>query len=148
MSPLVDTSLADYERMMAMNAATVFLSCREAVRRIRARAGGPAGGRLVNVTARPALEARGGAGMAVYTASKAAVASLTISLGEELASEHIWVNAVAPGVLDTPANRRAMPEADPSTWAPLAGVARTIAFLASPRNTTTRSGLVPVYGAS
>jgi len=147
-SPLVETSLADYERMMDLNAATVFLSCREAVRRIRTRKGGPPGGRLVNVAARPALESRGGAGMAVYTASKAAVAALTVSLGEELASENIWVNAVAPGVLDTPANRRAMPESDPSNWAPLAGVARTIAFLASPGNTTTRCGLVPVYGAS
>jgi NAD(P)-dependent dehydrogenase (short-subunit alcohol dehydrogenase family) len=148
MAPLAETSLGDYERLMAMNASTCFLCCREAVRRIRQRGGGPRGGRLVNVTARPGLEPRTGAGMVAYATSKAAVAALTLALGEELAEERVWVNAVAPGTLDTAANRRAMPDADPTRWAPLAGVARTIVFLASPENTTTRCGLVPVYGGS
>ena len=74
------------------------------------------------------------------------VASITVSLSEELAKEGIWVNAVVPSTMDTPANRKAMPKADYSTWAKVEAVAATVAFLASPQNGVTRGGLVPVYG--
>jgi NAD(P)-dependent dehydrogenase (short-subunit alcohol dehydrogenase family) len=60
----------------------------------------------------------------------------------------ILINAVVPSIMDTPANRKAMPQADFSKWARLEDVAATIGFLASPENTSTRGGLVPVYGAS
>ena len=147
MAPLATTEFAAYQRLMKINAETCFLCCREAVRRIRQR-GGRRGGRLVNMAARPALEPRTGSGMVAYTMSKAAVAALTQSLGEELAVEGIWVNAVAPSILDTPANRAAMPGADHKSWPAIADVAETIAFLASPENRTSRSGLLPVYGSS
>ena len=104
------------------------------------------GGRIVNVAAKPALIPVGG--MVAYSASKAAVASMTQSLGEELASDGIFVNAIVPSVMDTPANRRGMPDADHRQWPSVAAVASTIAFLLSPSNTATRSGLVPVYGRS
>jgi len=146
MAPFGDTGLGDYERLMAMNATTAFLCCREAVRRIRQS---PAdGGRLVNVAARPALEPRTGAAMVAYTMSKSAVAALTVSLAEELAAERIWVNAVAPSILDTPANRSAMPDAPHDTWPKLDDVAATIVFLASPENRSSRGGVVPVYGGA
>jgi NAD(P)-dependent dehydrogenase (short-subunit alcohol dehydrogenase family) len=139
MAPLAETTFADFERMWSMNAASAFLCCREAAARIRA---GRAGGRIVNVAARPALHPVGG--MCAYAASKAAVVSLTQSLAEELAPERIWVNAIVPGILDTPGNREAMPDADFSAWSPLDDVARTVAYLASPANATTRGALVPV----
>ena len=148
MAPLEATTLHAFERLMNMNATSCFLCCREAVRNIHRRPDRDAGGRLVNVAARPALEPRSGSGMVAYTMSKAAVAALTASLAEELKDEKIWVNAVAPSILDTPANRAAMPDADPSLWASLDEVAETITFLASPRNGTTRGGIVPVYGRS
>ena len=66
-------------------------------------------------------------------AAKAAVAALTQALAEEVASEGIWVNAVAPSILDTPANRAAMPEADHAAWPKTGEVAETIVFLASAR---------------
>jgi NAD(P)-dependent dehydrogenase (short-subunit alcohol dehydrogenase family) len=84
--------------------------------------------------------------MVAYSASKAAVASITVSLGEEVAKEGIWVNAVVPSVMDTPANRKAMPKADYKKWAKVEEVAATVAFLVSPQNGVTRGGLVPVYG--
>ncbi len=131
---------------------TCFLCCRAAARRIRESltpdGGRPDGGRIVNVAARPALEPRLGAGMVAYTAAKAAVAAITQSLAEELAGEAIWVNAVAPSILDTAGNRAAMPDADHSAWPKLDDVAETIAFLASPDNRTTRGGVIPVYGRS
>jgi NAD(P)-dependent dehydrogenase (short-subunit alcohol dehydrogenase family) len=143
MAPLAETTAADFQHLMDMNARTCFLCCAASVVAIR-RSG--RGGRLVNVAARPALEPRSGAGMATYTASKAAVAALTEALAEELADEGIWVNAVAPSIIDTPANRAAMPKADHDSWPTPEAIAETIAFLAAPRNTVTRGAIVPVYG--
>lgn len=146
-SPVEATSLADLQRMLATNTVATFLCCREAARRLRASTKAE-GGRIVNVAARPALEPRQGAGMVAYTASKAAVAGMTQALAEELAPDHIWVNAVAPAMMDTPTNRRAMPNADASRWPTLDEVATTIVFLASPQNRCARGGLLPVYGRS
>ncbi|MFG0274405.1 MAG: SDR family NAD(P)-dependent oxidoreductase [Phycisphaerales bacterium] len=143
MSALADTSLDDWRRMQEMNADTCFLCTREAVKRIRQSGDG---GRIVKVAARPALEPAQGAGMAAYTASKAAVGAMTQALGAELAGEGILVNAVAPSIMDTPANRDGMPDANHDAWPKLDEVASTICFLASPRNRVTRSGVVPVYG--
>src|SRR4051794_38121175 len=129
-----------------MNFVTAFLCCRAAINAIARSSGG--GGRIVNVAARPALEPRLGAGMTAYAASKAAVAALTQALGEEVARDGILVNAVVPSIMDTPANRSAMPKADFSAWPKVEEVAATILFLASPENKLTRSALVPVYGRS
>jgi NAD(P)-dependent dehydrogenase (short-subunit alcohol dehydrogenase family) len=104
------------------------------------------GGRIVNVAARPALEWRQGANMVAYTASKAAVAALTVALAEEVARQDILVNAIAPSIMDTPANRKSMPKADHAAWPKVEDVAHTILFLASPDNTVTRGAVVPVYG--
>jgi NAD(P)-dependent dehydrogenase (short-subunit alcohol dehydrogenase family) len=143
MAPVVDTSAADLRSMFEVNALTCFLCCREAVRRMR-RAGGGAGGRIVNVAARPAVAPVGG--MLAYSVSKAAVASLTRSLAEEVKGDEILVNAVLPSVMDTPANRAAMPKVDASAWPKVEQVADAIAFLASPANALTSGALVPVYG--
>jgi NAD(P)-dependent dehydrogenase (short-subunit alcohol dehydrogenase family) len=126
-----------------VNVVTCYLCCRSAVTALTAT---PAGGRIVNVAARPALEWRGGAGMAAYVASKAAVAALTVALAEEVAKDNVLVNAVAPSILDTEANRKAMPKADHAAWPKVEDVAQTILFLASPANKVTRGAVVPVYG--
>lgn len=141
MGALASTDLGVWERLMRMNATTCFLSCREAVRAIGSRTG-----RIVNVAARPVLVPA--PHMAAYAASKAAVAALTLSLAEELAGSSIWVNAVVPSIIDTKANRSAMPDADHARWPKPAEIAETIAFLASPQNAVTRGALVPVYGMS
>lgn len=144
MAPIADTGADAFMGQMTMNALTCFLSCREAVKAMRRS--GDDGGRIVNVAARPGVEPRQGAGMAAYAASKAAVAALTESLGEELAGEGIWVNAVAPSILDTPANRAAMPDADHAAWPSTDAVAATIVHLASTENGAARGAVVPVYG--
>jgi NAD(P)-dependent dehydrogenase (short-subunit alcohol dehydrogenase family) len=143
MSPVASTTKSDLMKQVDMNFVTAFLCCAAAV---RAMSG--AGGRIVNVATRPALEWRLGAGMAAYTASKAAVAALTVALAEEVVKEGILVNAVAPSTMDTPANRKAMPKADHAAWAKVEEVAATILFLASPQNRVTRGAVVPVYGRS
>jgi NAD(P)-dependent dehydrogenase (short-subunit alcohol dehydrogenase family) len=143
---LLETAPAVARKMLTMNALSAFLCCREAVRRMRAEGRAASGGRIVNVSARPALVPT--AGVSAYAMSKAAVAALTLSLSEELKGEGIWVNAIVPSVLDTPANRAGMPSADVDAWPKVEEAAETIAFLASPRNTSTRGALVPVYGRS
>ncbi len=144
MGAIEESPAALFDDQIAMNARTCYLCCRAAVGAIR-RTG--AGGRIVNVAARPGIEPRQGAGMIAYTAAKAAVAAITQALAEEVAGEAIWVNAVAPSILNTPANRAAMPDAAHQTWPATAAVAGTIVFLASPDNQVTRGAVVPVYGA-
>jgi NAD(P)-dependent dehydrogenase (short-subunit alcohol dehydrogenase family) len=149
MGPVQDVSAGDLHHMMSTNAVSAFLCCREAVHKIRATAGsGPVAGRIVNVTAQAGIEPRRGAGMTAYAVSKAAVAALTEALAEEVAAEGIWINAVAPSILDTPANREGMPEADPSKWPKVEEVAAAIVHLASPANAVARGTIVKVYGRS
>ncbi|MGA7489838.1 MAG: SDR family NAD(P)-dependent oxidoreductase [Xanthobacteraceae bacterium] len=143
MAPLADTAKSDLMQQVDMNFVTAFLCCRAAVNAMTATG---AGGRIVNVATRPALEWRAGAGMVAYTASKAAVAALTVALAEEVVKMDILVNAIAPSTMDTPANRRAMPKADHAAWAKVEDVAATILFLAAPENRVTRGAVVPVYG--
>jgi NAD(P)-dependent dehydrogenase (short-subunit alcohol dehydrogenase family) len=140
---IADTDKAKLMQQVDMNFVACFLCCRAAV-----KAMGQNGGRIVNVAARPALEWRSGSGMVAYAASKAAVAAMTVALSEEVAKDGILVNAVAPSILDTPANRKAIPNADFSAWPKVEEVAATIAFLASPDNAVTRGGVIPVYGKS
>jgi len=151
MAPIGEISAADFIAQFHMNALSCFLCSAAAVAAFRARTApvrGAPGGRIVNVSARPAIEPRLGAGMTAYTAAKSAVAALTQSLAQELTDEQIWVNAVAPSIIDTPANRAAMPEADHSRWVSPADLAEVITFLASPDNRATRGALIPVYGGS
>jgi len=141
MGPIASTSLEQWDQLMQMNATSCFLCCREAVKVIGGREG-----RIVNVAARPVLVPTGQ--MTAYSASKAAVAALTLSLAEELAESSIWVNAIVPSIIDTAANRAAMPNSDHDAWPKPDEIAETIAFLASPQNAVTRGALVPVYGKS
>ena len=141
MGPIASTGLDVWDHLMRMNATTCFLSCREAVKAIDGREG-----RIVNVAARPVLVPTGQ--MTAYSASKAAVAALTLSLAEELAESSVWVNAIVPSIIDTGANRAAMPDVDHAVWPKPEQIAETIAFLASPQNAATRGALVPVYGQS
>jgi NAD(P)-dependent dehydrogenase (short-subunit alcohol dehydrogenase family) len=142
-SAIERTSAEQLQAMWTTNALTAALCCREAVGRM-----GGAGGRLVNVAARPALDPAEGAGMVAYAMSKGAVAMLTRALSRELASRRILVNAVAPSILDTPANRQAMPDADHDGWPSVKQVARVVGFLASPFNEVTSGAVLPVYGRS
>jgi NAD(P)-dependent dehydrogenase (short-subunit alcohol dehydrogenase family) len=142
MSPIGTATKADLMKQVDLNLVTAFLSCRAAINAMT----GSGGGRIVNVAARPALEWRTAAGMTAYAASKAAVAALTVALAEEVVKAGIVVNAVAPSIMDTRANRAAMPQADYAAWPKVEEVAATILFLASPDNKVTRGAVVPVYG--
>jgi NAD(P)-dependent dehydrogenase (short-subunit alcohol dehydrogenase family) len=140
MGRLLEAGKADLQHMLNINLVSCYLCCRAAVRAF----GG--GGRIVNVAARPALEPRLAAGMSAYAASKAAVVALTQALAAEVVAQDILVNAVAPSIIDTPANRAAMPAAKHENWPTPEQIAATITFLASPANKVTSGAVVPVYG--
>ena len=142
-APLAASGAELASRMWSVNFLSAFACCREATAAIR-REG--RGGRLVNVAARPALRPHTGGGMSAYAASKAAVAALTGALAAELAGDGIKVNAIAPSVLDTAENRRAMPDADFERWPKLQDAARIIATLAAPDNGAINGAIVPLYG--
>jgi NAD(P)-dependent dehydrogenase (short-subunit alcohol dehydrogenase family) len=142
MGKVADTDKAALMAQLDNNLISCFLCCRAAVNAMRD------GGRIVNVAARPGLEWRSGAGMTAYTVAKAGVATLTVALAEEVAKDGVLVNAVAPSIMDTAANRAAMPKADFTAWPKVEEVAATILFLASPDNKVTRGAVVPVYGKS
>lgn len=138
--PIVETSLADLHQQLDINLVTAFLCCREAVRMMRKNGGG----HIVNVAAR--IVEQPGAGMTAYAIAKAGVAALTRSLAEEVRSDGILVNAILPSIIDTPANRAAMPKASAERWPKPDEIARAIAWLASPENRLTSGALIPVYG--
>jgi len=142
MSPLSDTTGADFLRMIEKNSLSAFLCCRAAARAMR-EAG--RGGRIVNVAARPGVDPRRGARMTAYAASKAAVVAITQALAEELKGERILVNAIAPSTIDTPANRQAMPDADPSKWLSREAAAEAVLALISPSNMEISGAVLPLY---
>jgi NAD(P)-dependent dehydrogenase (short-subunit alcohol dehydrogenase family) len=141
--PLAQSSKSDLMGQLDTNLVSCFLCCRAAL-----NAMAPGGGRIVNIAARPALEPRTGAGMTAYTIAKSGVAALTVALAEEVAKDGVLVNAVAPSIMDTKANRKAMPKADFALWPKVEEVAATILFLSSPANAVTRGAIVTVYGRS
>jgi NAD(P)-dependent dehydrogenase (short-subunit alcohol dehydrogenase family) len=139
---VADTAKAALMAQIDGNLVSCFLCCRAALGAMKG------GGRIVNVASRQALEPRSGAGTTAYTIAKSGVATLTLALAEEAAKDGILVNAVAPSIMDTPANRKAMPKANFDAWPKVEEVAATILFLASPDNRVTRGAVVPVYGKS
>lgn len=139
-TPLEGLTAGDLEAQWRMNTLTATLCAQAARRRMTG------GGRMVNVTARPALDGSQGAALAAYATSKAAVANLTELLAAELLEEGILVNAVAPSVIDTAANRASMPDADHARWVAPGDLAEVIAFLVSPANRILSGALLPCYG--
>lgn len=129
-----------WDRMHALNLKTALNASRAALPWLKRSEDG----RIVNVGANAALKSA--AGMGAYAASKAAVHRLTESLAEELKTTSVTVNAVLPSILDTPQNREAMPEADPSKWVRPADLARVMLFLASPDSRAITGALIPVVG--
>jgi NAD(P)-dependent dehydrogenase (short-subunit alcohol dehydrogenase family) len=142
-APIADSPAKVVQQQLSMNFVSCAMSCREAVANFR-KAG--KGGHIVNISARPALNPRQGAGMTAYTASKAAVSAFTVALAEELKAENISVVALCPSTIDTPVNRADMPKADHSSWVKPAAIAELIVAQLSLADPINSGALIPVYG--
>jgi NAD(P)-dependent dehydrogenase (short-subunit alcohol dehydrogenase family) len=134
---LVDSTPDDFTLMMDLNLGTAWWSCRAAARRMQA-------GAIVNVSARSGLVGEPGA--AAYAVAKAGVITLTKVLAAELKSSGVRVNAVVPAVIDTPANRQALPEKLMQKAVAPAEIAAVIAYLCSDAAVAITGATIPVYG--
>lgn len=143
MGPAVhETDAAGWERMHKLNVGTLVNLLAAVTPGMVAKGSG----KIVAVGAHAAL--KGVAGMGAYCASKSAAMRIVESAAAELRGLGINVNAVLPTILDTPANRAAMPDADPSHWVALDDLAAVIAFLASDDARPVHGALLPVTGLS
>ena len=142
-APIADSPASVVQQQFSMNFLSCALSCRQAVQKFREARGG---GHIVNISARPALNPRLGAGMSAYTASKAAVAAFTVALAEELKEEDICVVALCPSTIDTPTNRADMPKANHMSWVKPAAIAEIVLAQLSLRDPVNSGALIPVYG--
>jgi NAD(P)-dependent dehydrogenase (short-subunit alcohol dehydrogenase family) len=137
-----ETSDETWSAMMSSNLETVHRSLRALVPAMVASKRGSivvVGSRVVE---QPASSARA----AAYGASKAAVVALAKAVAAEVLEDGVRVNAILPSTMDTPANRAAMPSADPARWVPLRSAAGVIAFLLSDEARDISGAAVPVYG--
>jgi NAD(P)-dependent dehydrogenase (short-subunit alcohol dehydrogenase family) len=100
------------------------------------------------VTVGSSYASAGGAGAAAYAVSKNAVAALTRTLALENRARGVRFNMIEPGIIDTPANRGAMPGADTSQWTPPRRIAAVVAFLLSPESAPASGGVIPVAEAA
>ena len=133
-------SLDTWDQLYQMNLRTAVNASQAALPHLLASTNGS----IVNVGALAAAKA--GAGMGAYAASKAGVAKLTEALAEELKDRAVTVNAVLPSIIDTPANRADMPDADFSRWVKPAQIADLIVFLLSDRARAITGALIPIAG--
>jgi NAD(P)-dependent dehydrogenase (short-subunit alcohol dehydrogenase family) len=136
---VAEGDFATWHRLHALNLVTTLTASRAVLPRLRVQ-----GGAIVNVGAAAALKAA--SGMGAYAASKAAVARLTESLADEEKDHGVRVNAVLPSILDTPANRAEMPDADCSRWVAPDALAEVIAFLLSDGARAITGACLPVTG--
>jgi NAD(P)-dependent dehydrogenase (short-subunit alcohol dehydrogenase family) len=138
--PVSDLPLETWEHMMRLNLRSTFLCSKYASRPMMQQRWG----RIINISSRSAMQPSPKA--AAYAVSKAGVIALTQTQAEELKEYFITVNAIVPSIVDTPANRQAMPTADFSRWPRGEEIASVILFLASEEAKLISGAVIPVYG--
>jgi NAD(P)-dependent dehydrogenase (short-subunit alcohol dehydrogenase family) len=138
------TPETDWDFLMDLNLKSAFL-CSKAVLPSMVNQNF---GRIVNVSARPAVENKGRVKSGAYAVSKAGVAVLTETIAEEFKKLNITANSIVPGTIDTPENRLGFPFADFSKWVKPEQIASVVLFLISDAAGITSGALIPVYGKS
>lgn len=141
-TPAHETPATDWKQMWDINAQTLINTVQAVVPKML-QAGR---GRIVNVGAGPGQ--KGMAQMAAYSVAKSAVIRLTEAMSAELRAQGINVNCVLPSIIDTPANRAAMPDADTSQWVTPQDLANVIRFLCSDDARAIHGAAIPVTGLS
>jgi NAD(P)-dependent dehydrogenase (short-subunit alcohol dehydrogenase family) len=137
---VADTDDSTFQRMFDMNVNTAFHILRAVIPHMR-RAGA---GRIIAIGSRAAESP--GASVGAYSASKAALVSLIRTVAVENKSAGITANVILPGTIDTPANRKAMPDADVLQWVEPSSIASLIVWLAGDAGKDVTGAAIPVYG--
>lgn len=137
-----ETDPKTYQLMLTLNLHAGFNLARTVVPAMLRQKSGA----IVNIASKSALDHAAGAG--AYAASKAATLALFDSLAQDLKGSGVRVNSVLPSIIDTEANRKAIPSADFSKWPKPEEIARVILFLCSPEARLIQGAAIPVYGES
>ena len=135
-----ETEVEDFERQLRLNLRPAYLVCAAALPALQAAGGGA----IVCVSSRAAVRPFSGA--AGYIVSKAAVLAFVDVLAAEYRDDDIRANAILPSVIDTPANRRAMPDADHASWVSPEQIAGVVRWLCEDASAAVSGAHVPVYG--
>jgi len=137
---IADTDDATFQRMFDINLNSVFHTLRAAIPALRKTGSG----RIIAIGSRAAVDP--GAGVGAYSASKAAMVSLIRTVALENRDAGVAANVILPGTIDTPANRKAMPNADVSKWVRPASIASLVVWLAGDGGKDVNGAVIPVYG--
>ena len=137
-TPIEETDVDDFEFLFDVNLKTAFLASKHALPHLQ-----DAEGSIVSASARSSLS--GGEGDGPYRAAKAGIRLLTETMAEEN-KDQVRANAIMPSIIDTPANREMIPDADHSAWPTPQSIAEVILFLCSDAAAPTSGAAVPVYG--
>ncbi len=135
-----ESDIEDFDKQLRLNLRPGFLLARAGIPRMISNGGGA----FVGVSARPALHPFPGA--CGYITAKAGVLAFIRALDAEYRDDGVRCNAILPSVIDTPANRRAQPDADYSKWVPPQQIAKVVRFLVSDDSMPTSGAAIPVYG--
>jgi NAD(P)-dependent dehydrogenase (short-subunit alcohol dehydrogenase family) len=141
-SNLWETETKTFDQMIALNLRSGYILARAAVPAMIKKKSGV----IVNVASKAAVDH--GAGASAYAASKAGAVALMDSLAAEVKGSGVRVNSVLPSIIDTEANRKAMPGADFAKWPKPEEIARVILFLCSDEAKLIHGASIPVYGES
>jgi NAD(P)-dependent dehydrogenase (short-subunit alcohol dehydrogenase family) len=137
-----ESEIEDFDMQLKLNLRPGFLLARAGIPHLIANGGGS----FVGVSARPALNPFAGA--AGYITAKAGVLAFIRALDAEYRHDGVRCNAILPSVIDTPANRRAQPDADHSKWVQPKAIGKVIRFLVSDDSAPTSGAAIPVYGGA
>jgi len=138
---LWETETKVFEAMLALNLRSGYILSRAVVPAMLRQKSGA----IVNIASKSALDHAAGAG--AYAASKAAALAMIDSLAEDLKGSGVRVNSVLPSIIDTAANRAAMPDADFAKWPQPEEIARVVLFLCSDEAKVIHGAAIPVYGS-
>ena len=138
--PITELDLATWQKMFDLNLKSAFVLSKHVAPPMVARGWG----RIVHISSRAARSGRANA--AAYAISKRAVIDLVEIQAEELRASGVTVNTILPSIIDTPANRAAMPNSDYDRWPKAEEIARVLLFLASDDSKLISGAAIPVYG--
>ncbi|HEY4104782.1 MAG TPA: SDR family NAD(P)-dependent oxidoreductase [Polyangiaceae bacterium] len=133
---------ADWNALLSANLETAHVSLQAILPRLVATKAGS----VVAIGSRTAVRPWEGARAAAYAASKAALVALVQAAAAEVLADGVRVNTLLPSTIDTPANRAAMPQHDPSTWVSVESISGVIEFLLSDAARDISGAAIPVYG--
>ena len=141
MGNISNTAVSDIDKQIALNFKTAYHVTQPVFNHMLANGHG----RLVYIGARPALEASQGKDLLAYGLSKSLLFKLAEYLNAEAKGKNITASVVAPSTLDTPLNRKSMPDVDPEIWVKPTALAEILEFIVSDKNGPVRESVIKVY---